>query len=99
MLFKKGIFIATLYLETPELIDRSKMAHIFGSFTKNPWNHKVKCVYDRFFKCFKADRVRIMVGHQFKFIANDGQSYLVSNRYGVIRDSSGNANNFYDPRK
>jgi hypothetical protein len=23
----------------------------------------------------------------------------VSNRYGIIKDSSGNPNNFYDPRK
>lgn len=40
-----------------------------------------------------------MIGHQFKFIINDGQSYIASSRYGTIRDSSGNVNNYYDHRK
>lgn len=72
---------------------------MFGNFSKNPWVDKVPCVWDKHFRCFKAERVRIMIGHQFKFIANDSKLYLISNRYASIKDSSGNVNNIYDPRK
>ena len=65
----------------------------------NPWDDRINCVFDKHFRCFKADKVRIMIGHQFKFVANSGKSYMVSNRYANIKDSQGNINNFYDPRK
>eukprot|EP00347_Sterkiella_histriomuscorum_P004556 403360013 len=98
-LFKQGIFIATLYLETNEQVDRSKRVEVFGSFTKKPWNDKIQCKFDKLFKCFKADKVRIMIGHQFKFIINSGQNYINSSLYPIIEDSTGNVNNYYSPMR
>lgn len=40
-----------------------------------------------------------MIGHQFKFIADNGEKYLISNRYPVIQDASDNINNYYDPMR
>ena len=40
-----------------------------------------------------------MIGHQFKFILEDGQKYPTSSRYPTIKDNSGNLNNVYDPQR
>ena len=96
---KMGIFQATLYLESipgdHEKIRKHQHVEVFGEFTENnPWGHKIKCVYDEGFKCFKAD-VEIKVGQQFKFIIDHGKRYIPSGRYPLSRD--GNQNNVYDP--
>eukprot|EP00347_Sterkiella_histriomuscorum_P016864 403351556 len=85
--------------ETNEVIDRSKRVEVFGSFTKKPWNDKIQCKFDKLFKCFKADKVRIMIGHQFKFIINSGQNYINSSIYPTLEDSTGNVNNYYSPMR
>lgn len=98
-LYKKGIFIATLYLETAERFDRQKPVQIFGNFTRKTWADKMPCLYDKYFKCYKADKIRIMIGHQFKFIVDCGAKFITSLRYPVLKDSSGNTNNYYDPKR
>ena len=40
-----------------------------------------------------------MSGHQFKFVVNNGESYIISNRYPIVKDPSGNQNNVYDPKR
>lgn len=98
-LFRKKILISTLYLESSELIVLSNAkVQVFGNFTRNQWGEKLTCIYDERFGCFKCDKVRIMIGHVFKFIVND-HHYIVSNRYPVLKDSSGNFNNYYDPKR
>lgn len=39
------------------------------------------------------------MGQQFKFVIDNGKRYLISKRYSVQRDSSGNENNIFDPKK
>lgn len=64
VLFQKGIFMATLYLETADRdIEKAKQVQVFGNFTRHQWVDRINCEYDEFFKCFKADKVRIMIGH------------------------------------
>lgn len=57
------------------------------------------CKWDNFFKCFKADKVKIKAGQHFKFVVDDGKLYLNSKRYVEVKDQLGNLNNVYDPRK
>ena len=72
-LFRKGVFVATLYLQTAEPLDPESKVEVFGSFTtKKPWEIKIECKYDPFFKCFKADKVLLSRDHQFKFIVDEG---------------------------
>ncbi len=94
------MYVASIYLETSESVKPSDKVDLIGSFTKKPWTQKFACIYDNLFKCFKADKVKIKIGQQFKFVVNDGRLYLNSARYPVSRDQSGgNFNNFYDPLK
>lgn len=58
-LMRKKIFIERLYLETKEKIDPKAKVEVFGNFTKKPWNQRITCHYDPFFKCFKSDLVKI----------------------------------------
>lgn len=88
--------IATIYLETSEHIVPSRKVEIFGNFTKNPWQDRIPCKYDPNFNCFKADKVKIMIGHQFKFVVHDNETFIISNRYPTVEDGSGNFNNVYD---
>lgn len=98
-LFKRKILISTLYLESNELFVQSNAkVQVFGNFTRLQWGEKLDCKYDPKFKCFKCDKVRIMIGHIFKFIVND-KHYIISNRYPFLKDTSDNSNNVYDPRR
>lgn len=94
-----GIFDATVYLEPIEgdhdKIRKHQQVEVFGEFTQhNPWNEKIRCVWDERFKCFKAD-IKIKVGQHFKFIVDNGRRYIPSSRYPLSKD--GNQNNVYDP--
>jgi hypothetical protein len=98
-LFKRKILLSTLYLETPDIIiDRKARVYLFGNFTRLQWKDKLECKYDPYFKCFKCDKVRIMIGHVFKFVINDSR-FVTSTRYPVLKDNLGNTNNIYDPRR
>lgn len=35
---KKGVFLATLYLETNEFINKNSKVEVFGNFTNKPWS-------------------------------------------------------------
>jgi hypothetical protein len=39
-----------------------------------------------------------MIGHVFKFVVN-GNRFVTSTRYPVLKDNHGNVNNVYDPRR
>lgn len=70
---------------------------IFGEFTEDaPWQRRVPCKYDHQHNCFKVD-VQIRIGHLFKFVVDDGRDYVVSQRYPIRTDNSGNQNNVYEP--
>ena len=56
------VYVASIYLETSELIKPNAKVVLIGSFTKKPWIQKVLCTYDPLFRCFKADKVFIKVG-------------------------------------
>jgi hypothetical protein len=97
-LFYQHIFVATIYLEISENISPLREVKIFGTFSKKHWQEKKDCVYDPFFKCFKAE-VKIKIGDQFKFILDDGKRYVISARYPSFKDPQGNFNNIFDPSK
>jgi hypothetical protein len=62
LMFKKRIFLATLYLETKDPLKQSQRVQLIGSFTSPPWSKRIACTWDNIFKCFKADKVKIKVG-------------------------------------
>ena len=71
--------------------------HVFGEFSpEQPWQVYIPCKYDPYLKCFKAEIV-IRIGQSFKFIINQGQNYLVSDRYPCKIDPEGNINNIFIP--
>ena len=74
-LFRKSIFVATLYLESndPKANDPQGKVQLSGTFTNKPWDEIIHCEYDPFFKCFKAEKVKIRTGSHFKFIVDNGK--------------------------
>jgi hypothetical protein len=59
----KKMFIATLYFETSDTSIRpNSKIQIVGAFTKKPWVDMLQCKYDPYFKCFKADKIKIKIG-------------------------------------
>jgi hypothetical protein len=62
LMFKKRIFMATLYLETKDPLRKSQKVQLIGSFTSPPWTKRITCTWDNIFKCFKADKVKIKIG-------------------------------------
>jgi len=70
----------------------SSKVEVFGEFSSpNSWEVRVPCTFDPKYECYKAD-VKIKIGHKFKFIIKNKYEalYVVSKRYPVRVDSSGN---------
>ena len=63
-----------------------------------PWQVPVRCTYEPWLKCFKAD-ITIRQGQHFKFTIDEGQHLLTSDRYPVLTDSSGNQVNVFIPKQ
>ena len=98
---KRGVYYATLYLETEQEFTPSCQVYVFGEFsTPSSWQEWIPCRYDHNLKVFKVD-IKLKIGHNFKFMVkrNHDQLYIVSNRYNVISDGFGHLNNVYDPKK
>lgn len=58
----RKILFATIYLEDGDN-RQSNTVHMFGNFSKDPWVDRIEAKYDEGFKCFKIDKVRILIGH------------------------------------
>ena len=72
----KKTYFANIYFE-PAAFPSDKV-HMFGEFSKTPWEEMVECKYDPYFKCFKSPVVKIKDGHKFKFMINQGQQFQTS---------------------
>ena len=79
------LFEATLYLENQKLEQNSikilspmSSVGIVGNFMpNNPSEVSIPCVYDPYFKCFKADIV-IKMGQTFRFHLDNGKYIVLS---------------------
>lgn len=82
---KKGYFNATIYLELSSEVRPENRVEIFGEFSDPQWSKRVLCPYDHNSGTFKTT-LMIKVGHQFKFVIDNGKKYVCSKRYALRQD-------------
>ena len=94
-MMRKKKYMVTVYLETNMILSKHSKVEVFGSFPQSSnWTKTVQCHYSPFWECFCAT-ILLRQGDEFKFIINEGNQYLTSERYFKKKDKEGNINNVY----
>jgi hypothetical protein len=76
---RQGWVLTWLVIEAKDIKIAVTEVHVFGDFTKDPWQIKLPCRKSKSGE-WRAEAM-VRVGHKFKFMLDGGKDFVISTRY------------------